>query len=180
MTGLGDGWAARFWLRPQGGAPVVAKVEVFAQGDLPPGGMGTRLLRQVRVGEALDRAREQLDKLRTRFGDKLFDPGGSVGRQGFTKASLREPKRPGRKGHDDGFYAGIAARYVTLVAEGERNPSLAIARERRTAPSTATGWVSDARNHHGMLTLAPPGRAGGELTPKAKRILKGLDEGRAH
>src|SRR5439155_8054666 len=88
-------------------------------------------------------------------------------------------KRPGRAGRSDEFYAVWAAAYVNALANGSRNPIVDLAAAppiesggRRGPESSATvrAIVSRARQR-GILGPAPSGRAGGDLTPKARRIL---------
>ena len=79
-------------------------------------------------------------------------------------------RRPGRKGRDDGFYAAWAAAYLDKCAQ-TRRPHLALAEETNYGKDTIRDFVQKARNR-GLLTKAPPGRAGGQLLPKAVRLLE--------
>lgn len=81
--------------------------------------------------------------------------------------------RPGRAGRGLLFFADLAAEYSALVDDGEANPIAVIAQRRDVPTETVRGQVNQARRAHGLLTDAPPGRAGGVLTDKAKEILDG-------
>jgi hypothetical protein len=67
--------------------------------------------------------------------------------------------RPGRRGHAESFYAGIAERYNQLLSKGARNPTATIAAERFVSRSTAAGWISQARRRE-YLPPAQRGRPG--------------------
>ncbi len=73
--------------------------------------------------------------------------------------ALGEPpaaKRPGRRGHGNAFYEGIARRYLELRAEGVTNPTTTIMREHGPGYPRATvaGWVKQCRRRN----LLPPAR----------------------
>jgi hypothetical protein len=90
--------------------------------------------------------------------------------------------RPGRAGRDPVEYARLAARYVALVNDPTvRKPLVALAaeaakRHEYQSVSRLRGLLNEAR-HRGLLTAAPPGRAGGSLTPEAIKLLKETDDG---
>ena len=73
-----------------------------------------------------------------------------------------------RKRRNDLFYAKAARVYVSLQG---RNRTEQLADDYTISRSTARGWVSIARDR-GLLSGAPKGRAGGELTQKAVELLE--------
>ena len=103
--------------------------------------------------------------------------------RGFEIAALEAPRRPGRKGHDDRFLAQVASVYVGALAAGSRRPIAdAAERLREVGQHYSNARVRDLvfmARERGFLTGPPgPGRAGGELTPKAKAILAEAKEKR--
>jgi hypothetical protein len=74
---------------------------------------------------------------------------------------LRDAKRPGRGGHPEHFYRGIAKRYRELVADNVRNPVKTIAEELGEYPETVSRWVRKCRPpYRDLLPPARQGRAG--------------------
>jgi hypothetical protein len=67
--------------------------------------------------------------------------------------------RPGRRGHPDSFYQGIATEYLAMRQKGVTNPTAALGEKRHVSRSTAAGWVGRARQR-GYLPPGRPGRAG--------------------
>jgi transposase-like protein len=78
-------------------------------------------------------------------------------------------KRPAR-GHDDLFHAQIAAGYAEKVRSGS-TPIARLARDLKHSRNTVANWVSEARNRD-LLSREGPGKSGGQLTDKARQILK--------
>lgn len=78
---------------------------------------------------------------------------------------------PGRAGHPDLEYALLAAKYVELVQTSE-HPVRDLAKAEGRSEPRIRGLLTAARSR-GLLTAAPSGRAGGELTDKAKALLGG-------
>jgi hypothetical protein len=99
---------------------------------------------------------------------------------GASVAPRLGPRKPGRHGRGDAFYAALAARYVALHRRGVREPVKALTRELAAEQPDEFAWapgvesvrqlLNEARKR-GFLTPPPPGRAGGELTPKAYQVL---------
>jgi len=94
------------------------------------------------------------------------------------------PKRPGRKGHGIEHYL----RWAILYSEkaGDRAPLRRLAEEHLEELGgdldKAQVWVRDtvttARRRYGLLSAPPgPGRAGGELTAKARQLIKERTKG---
>jgi hypothetical protein len=86
-----------------------------------------------------------------------------------------ERERPGAAGRDDAHYAAIAAMYLDVLADPQRGttPVLKILAERLgKSPKTVRNYLFEARERS-LLTSLGRGRAGGQLTDKAKEILSG-------
>ena len=81
------------------------------------------------------------------------------------------PRRARKAGRPDRFYAQLAATYTRVVSRGGRHPIKDIAKRRRVEPSTVREWIREARAR-GLLTTGTRGRASGQLTPFAQRVLK--------
>lgn len=89
--------------------------------------------------------------------------------------------RPGRAGRDDIEYARLCARYVAIVRTGARKPLVALKAESEAlgeplSASRLRSLLYEARRR-GLLTDAPDGAAGGDLTEKALALLEGDDNG---
>jgi hypothetical protein len=168
---LAEGWSVEYRLALEdAGSVVVAELRVSQpDGSVPTGGLRARALRLLRFGDALDLSREALALLRQ--GEDLSRPGGVVftphGRAWLT----RQAKGPGgRKGRDDFFYAGIAAHYSHEARES-RHATQAVAELLTLSPSRARELIATARAR-GLLTHTTQGRAGGQLTDKARELLQ--------
>jgi hypothetical protein len=175
---LDDAWVAVITLREQDGSPVIERVEVrpdrwsgaYEDPDnhsivfpaLPKGGLPLRLLRSLTFGDALAAARKSLASV----SDDALDL------HGFSRASLNEPRRPGRRGHPDRYYAEIAAAYVRIVERGSSRPAEDVAEERGDGYSAAyIRSVLHIARERGLLTKMRRGVAGGTLTAKSTAIL---------
>jgi hypothetical protein len=91
---------------------------------------------------------------------------------GTDPSEFNEVRHPGRRGRDDSFYAQVAARYVHHLTSTDQAPTAALADEMTVSVSSVRGLLYEARRR-GLLTDAPPGRAGGQLTDKARGLLHG-------
>ena len=80
-------------------------------------------------------------------------------------------KRPGRAGRLDLEYARTAGAYVKHMRRST-TPLADLAGEMCLSASQVRSILYEARRR-GLLTAAPKGRAGGELTEKALRLLEG-------
>ena len=77
--------------------------------------------------------------------------------------------RPGRSGRPDIFYARLAAEYIELLRTGS-TPTKDLAEKHHYSPASMRDYLNKARSR-GLLTRPQRGRAGGELTDKARRLL---------
>lgn len=127
----------------------------------PKNGLTTDVLRAIRIGDLYARARGWLS---------LGPPHGPW--FGTDPSEFNEVRHPGRRGRDDSFYAQVAARYVHLLTSTDHAPAVGLADEMTVSVSSVRGLLHEARRRD-LLTHAPPGRAGGQLTDKARRLLDG-------
>ena len=86
-----------------------------------------------------------------------------------------ERPRTGPAGRGDDSYAALSALYVGLIDEGEQRPIRAVADRLGLAEKTVQNHLFKARER-GLLTSLGRGKAGGQLTNKAKEILSGNDQ----
>lgn len=89
----------------------------------------------------------------------------------------RRVRRPGRAGTPDADYADWAKRYVDAMELAPRAPVKHLIEMERQAGRHATeaqvrAYISKARRR-GLLTPAPSGQPGGQLTPLAQQVLGG-------
>jgi hypothetical protein len=138
---------------------------------VPSGGLTARALRRVHLGRAIELAYGQLEEWLER--DQRY---GRPLPSKFTREAVSVPRRPGRKGRDDRFYAVVAAAYVDALKMGSRQPVRAAARtlSQRSGGTYEPAYVRDllhGARQRGLLTRPPKVRAGGELTEKALEAL---------
>ena len=199
-------WLVFYRVAPQDGEPVIAEIRILprpradeelpwlqeelADGEkprsrtkggsvpaIPAGGLSARAVRAgVRTGEALELAREALN---SKFEHDRQHPETAVDDTtwlGFTPEMLASPRRPGRKGRSDRFYAEIAAAYVEAVAakspHAVRDVTKRLAGEQNKhySESSVRALIHQARKRE-LLTRPPRGQAGGHLTDKALALL---------
>jgi hypothetical protein len=128
------------------------------------------LMRKVPVGEIQDAARIVIkrdnDAWLSLMDEHDIEPSEMMFDMQRISASFR--KRPGRKGREDFEYAEIAALYVSKMGSGIEVAQ--VADELGFSTSAVRNFLWEARRRV-LLTPAPPGRAGGSLTPKARALL---------
>ena len=78
-------------------------------------------------------------------------------------------RRPGRSGRPDVFYARLAAEYVELLATSS-TPTKDLAERHHYSATSMRDYLNQARSR-GLLTRSQRGRAGGQLTERAGRLL---------
>lgn len=131
------------------------------------GGVTRDVLKSIRTGPLFD-ALGQEDGSGSRWTMELH---GADPDQNFLNV-----RRPGRRGRDDLTYAVWAARYVAKCRT-TRSPYPELAAEHPGfAQRTIRDLVLKARRRD-LLTGGGQGRTGGELTPKAEKLLAELKEG---
>lgn len=201
---LGEHWDSYVRFDAQAGHPVIAELRILPRTDTPgvlgphdphaddwltatlggtpevappEDGLTTRALRRVHLGHALELAYEQLDQWIDR---ERRQPDWQRPVPAFTDDAISAPRRPGRKGRDDRFYATVASAYVDALERGSRKPVVDAAQSLgdKTGGSYEPTYIRDllheARRRE-LLTRPPKGRAGGQLTEKAFMALR--DEG---
>lgn len=201
-TDLDSGWRAAFRMRVQGGAPVVAEVRVFpapqerringhnlvageweaevggARAPAPAGGLSARVLRRVALQDALRLTMEKIAEIREHVGEEEADQflaGWGVDKLagwGLDKLATEASRRPGPAGRSDRFYAEVANAYVQIAAQPHPVETLAGSMGR---PTSHVRQLLNTARERGLLSAAPRGRAGGELTEKALAVLRDED-----
>ena len=136
----------------------------FVPNTPPRGGLTTRSLRKVHV-DAIKRAlRDLLERPHpgTMGERRRQDPNYRLWAEGFHR-------RPGRGGRSDLEYAQLARDYVELLCEPGASKQLADSMF--IDPAQVRNLLTEARRRE-LLSPAPRGRQGGELTQKALDILE--------
>jgi hypothetical protein len=190
-------WDLRARIESQDGSPVIAELRVlpspsdrWVKGlasnppETPPGGLTTRALRGMTLGDLLRFVSEELAATVEFESEKnpdapVFHPAESrrFNWQDFDPGTLDAPRAPGRKGHPDSFYAAVAAAYLQALRAGSTAPvedtAQSLNEDWRTAykPPYFRDLLAEARRRE-LLTRPPAGRAGGELTDKGHAALK--------
>jgi hypothetical protein len=170
-------WSAEYRIRAAGGALVVVEARVFPRRPrhIPPEGLTSTAVRTLSPSRALGLFWKTTSDLRSGPVMKFLDDlswmrgGPALDRSLLTS----RPRRPTRRAvHNDLFYADIAHEYLRLCSDGEGKPIERLARANHVEPSTARDWAHEARRRE-LLTKGHQGRAGGQLTKKAERLLQG-------
>lgn len=169
---LDGSWTVAYRLEATGGRIVFGEMKV-SQRRSSSRGVDASLLRRIPVGEHRQLVDQHIDQLRERYGDVLLAPKGLLGRHGLAEVVQAAKQR--RAPRDARYFAQLAARYVELLEAGVTRPTPIIAEELDRPRSYVTNAIRDARKM-GLLTPTTHGRAGGRLTPKARRLLKQTDQ----
>lgn len=133
---------------------------------LPPGGVTSRLLRRLPLGELVAAVRKDLLSV-AQYLSRQDGPDYAE----VADNAERFARRPGRRGRKDRDYAEIAAAYVEILATNDRKPVETLASRTFLSPSQLRNVLYEARRRD-LLTKSPPGRPGGQLTEKCHRILE--------
>ncbi len=162
------GFEVRVKIRSLEGNVEVVDVRVYkaparAVHKVAAGPVTTRMLRAVPLGAIQQHALEAL----AAASSASWLPEGSV-------APFRDNPYPGRRGRDDLEYALLAAKYVAWVARS-RTPMRDLAAAEYMSVKTLKNKVTEAR-YRELLTRSGRGTAGGELTEKARRLLREAEE----
>lgn len=180
---LGDGWTVDALLVRQGDTLVIGEIRISLTQrfhmagqahdpddqlrKLPPGGIPATVLRRIRLTDIFDEVRRQFETIAD-----VPEEWRELHRAVWLDRALKTvPRYPGRRGRDDAFYASVAAAYVTELDRGSRRPVADVAERLGWPPGTVTQIIHEARRRRGLLTASPEGRAGGQLTAKARKLL---------
>lgn len=144
------------WVQPQTGRE---RHDGTSVGTTPDGGLTTEILRSIPLSR-LRRILVEHPRLHEIVG-AMYGP--------EHVAELERARRPGRKGRDVAFYAGWAAEYVDAAATSRR-PNAVLAERHGESVATVREFIRQARDRD-LLIGGHAGKAGGALTPKAKRLL---------
>jgi hypothetical protein len=121
---------------------------------MPGSGITTRMLRALRTGDLIAALR-------------------AAARQAVAlgeRPDLDVSHRAGRRGRDDLYYARWAAEYADALTRSG-NPVTELAARHHLSASQVRNLMHACRKRK-MLTAAPSGRAGGELTARAIELLR--------
>lgn len=191
-TRIAPRWIVAFRLVNQRGQPVIAEARIFpdepghyppgrwtgeygAPAIVPPGGLGARVLRQIRT-----RAFEQ--DLRTIMAHKIFTQKGvrrdepwskeewEMTFPGLPPALIPPSATRGRKGRSDHELARIAAIYERAYL-AKRPATEAVAKTMRISPEKARDAIRRARVRGLLSPATKQGKGGGLLTERGKKIV---------
>lgn len=201
---IGDGWLAALRLAVQDGRPVISELRIFPdepgrpnagewsvekfghEAQVPRGGLTTRKLRHVRLYDYLTRHLPNLTNFRVQWLRDAY-----VGKQprtddevAFLPRGMTAAAERGPGGSEDAvreaFLARVAAMYVDCYRQGDRTPVMTTARRLGIGGTRPREYVRDLLNQaraQKLLTKPGAGITGGELTPKALKLLEGQQEG---
>jgi len=189
---IDDTWEVVYTLGADDGQPVVREMQIRPQRGkpLPAGGLSTRAVRQIKLGEHLAIIRTRLAQGLSQgrsFADRTTEVPGvyrvsesaadflrdAAERVGVT--SVQGGKRLGRPSQPDTYYATMALAYVDALKQGSRRPVADVAKAENYSPSHVRDALKTARER-GLLTRPKGrGRADGKLTEKAIGLLRAPD-----
>jgi hypothetical protein len=163
--------------------------------QVPGGGITVKELRRL-VLEIGEHRRQALSEVSQWVGKQErrerplaypFGPEGLFERHGLSEALVEQTQGiggggivathlpPRRMRRDERFYAEMAAAYAEAVAAGNNRPIDTIADAIGRSRNTVKDVIREARARR-LLTETTHGRAGGQLTAKAKKLLKQRDD----
>jgi hypothetical protein len=195
VGGPGGHWEVIYTLAAADGQPVITEMRVRARRGkpVPGGGLSTRFLRAIRLGEHLAQISSRLKQglvegrpVEDRTTVIEAGPGHTGGirvdespadflREAAEQLGMTEPpserKRRGRPGRSDYDYARLASKYVDAIARGSRYPVKDLAKSESYSASHVRDAIHTARERGLLTRTAAKGRAGGELTKKAIAVL---------
>ena len=188
----GEGWLASYRVVMKQAVPVIAEIRVLPQEadhrtpgnwsrdpvSVPADGIPARVLRRLRLTDPIGLFENFVKQWEADQGEEVAQR--VFGRFGFRRSEGAVPKRTGRAGRSDAFYARWAAAYVERLQRGSRHPvrdlvtrppvKIAGFASSRAPDATVRAILHEARRRK-LLTRAPAGRAGGELTEKSMQLL---------
>jgi hypothetical protein len=133
---------------------LLRRLVIEPSGPVPPAGITTRMLRQLRTGDLIAALRAASRQSARYFGES---------------PDLSVNTRVGRRGRDDLYYARWAAAYTDALTRSAR-PVADLATRHNLSASQIRNLMHACRRRR-LLTASPPGRPGGQLTPRAISLL---------
>jgi hypothetical protein len=184
---LDESWSCTYRVvakAAEGGQPVIAEVAIRPRGEeVPRGGVTSRLLREVKLGEHFADLTAQLQRRtpsvrpveeRTTYAERetrVDMTGEELDTYAFSFEEGEPKPRRGRPGLSNLHYAKLAQAYVAALGRGSRRPTADAAAALSYEPSHVRDGLNKARDR-GLLTRPEtPGRPGGQLTGKAELLL---------
>lgn len=146
---------------------VVTRIELRPSSGVDEAALGARMLRRLGFGDVVAEAARWLQH------PAVVDVIGD----GWS----RPIARPGRRGREDVVYARWAQQYVDALDRSPRRPIAIIVEEAKErgehlTESQVRWYLTEARSR-GLLTEAPKGKPGGELTAKGRAVLGMTQDG---
>jgi hypothetical protein len=191
-------WTVAYRIALQDGRAVVAELRVFPtesdvpnrepgswrgewlgrKAPVPAGGLTTRAVRSIRVGQDVQSLANYVDEIRKEPDLRWFlDPKhGWLGHLGITDSLKIERPRAVRPGRGRPTlparaYLDVATAYAAAVERGSRSPIQDVAATLAIPVSTVRARIHTARRL-GFLDPGRQGHAGGQLMPAARRLLQ--------
>jgi hypothetical protein len=165
-----DGWRVSMSVQVRAGVPSIVAVRIeqaVPSGEqidaAPAGGLTAERFRTLPFGQIAAEAK-------AKHGLAIEDRAVTMWHESINAALDDEPAPSGRQGHTDRFYAAIAAAFVLALWRGKQAPTREVAMWTDATERSASNWLRLARRL-GYLSPAPPGKAGGQLSPEAKALL---------
>lgn len=132
--------------------------------DIP---IGSRMVRSIPIAGLVRATKAKMAD----FADEIAGVArGTRVADAYADRALGLRRRPGRAGHPDTYYAGLAVRYEAWQTTGAPLEAL-VDGEHVSTVSALRAQLHTARRK-GFLTDAPKGRAGGMATGKARDLLE--------
>lgn len=168
-AGLGAFEVVMWWPRGATGGPheLVIRPREDADPREVERGITTGTLRNVPLIEQTEAVRELLRKVEATVGDAEVNE--SIRR---IRKTIEDMPNPGRAGRPNEFYLWVSLVYAHLAKWGDK-PIQELADKVGVSAASVKTWVRAARNA-GMLSEASESRPGGQLTPRARRLLEGV------
>jgi hypothetical protein len=176
VTFLLDGTVLSFEVHNVGMTRASSRAELAIGADgvdrqLADVSIGSRLVRSIPIGDLVRVARSAVLEF-TEYIAEGFTGEAAEQLAGQIRALRGETRRPGRRGHDDRYYAELAVAYEAWQTTPDNLE--VFARHVHLTVSGLRAALHTARTK-GFLTNAPPGRAGGMATDRAKELAGGID-----
>lgn len=174
VTFLLDGTLLSFEVHNVGVKRAYGRAELLgdnARRPLADVSIGSRLVRSIPIGDLVRVARAAVLDF-TEYIAEGFTGARAEQLAGQIRALRGDTRRPGRRGHDDRYYAELAVAYGAWQSTPDNLEVLA--RQVHLTVSGLRAALHTARTK-GFLTNAPPGRAGGMATDRARELAGGID-----